>query len=283
MSSLDSVNVRSGWSARIELDVEQSGQASVLGRRVHSGPLRVQRPFYPEGPAWPHVYLLHPPGGLVGGDALQTRIRVRERASALFTTPAAQKLYRCPGPSSSQRNDIDVLEGAALEWFPAETIAFDGARSTSATRVVLAPQARFFGWEIVCFGRTAGALPYRSGEVSSCFEIHRGTEPLSIDRSIVKGGSDTLEAAWGYSGLPVFGALYAVPARSSDVSGLVDLVRERVAVFERAAVSGLDQLLVVRASATHIEPVRALFRSAWDCLRPAVMGRTAVAPRIWAV
>ena len=83
----------SSWHARLELGFRDSGTRTVLAHRRHIGPLMVQRPFYPEGSIC-HVYLLHPPGGLVGGDSLTVDVDVAGGARALVTTPAAGKFYR---------------------------------------------------------------------------------------------------------------------------------------------------------------------------------------------
>lgn len=56
----------SGWLAEIFLRYELKRGVTRLTDKQHIGPLMVQRPFYPEqGIA--HTYLLHPPGGVVGG------------------------------------------------------------------------------------------------------------------------------------------------------------------------------------------------------------------------
>lgn len=274
--------VREGWSARLELEVERSEQSSVLGRRSHLGPLRVQRPFYPEGERCPHIYLLHPPGGLVGGDQLETRISIGPLASGLFTTPAAQKLYRSQGRSSNQLTELRVGAGGSIEWFPGESIAFDGARAQSVTRVVLEVGAGFLGWEILCFGRTAGSFPFRAGELHFAFEIYRQSLPLAIDRSVMVGGSGTFESAWGYAGRPVFGSLYAVPRESCDLEAMVSALRAKLG-SERASVTLVDQLLVIRASTATVERLRQIFTDAWEVLRPNLFGWAAMRPRIWAL
>jgi urease accessory protein len=139
-------------------------------------------------------------------------------------------------------------------------------------------------WDIVCFGRPASELPFRTGELASSLEILREGAPLSIERTVVRGGSAVLESAWGYGGLPVFGAFYCVPAEASALGEWVDGLRAELgAMTAHFAVTALDELIVLRAGAGSVESVRALFGRAWQFLRPKVLGRTAVTPRIWHV
>ncbi len=128
------------WAAALELGFEartESEPAPVtrLVRRRHHGPLRVQRPpFYPEGKTGCcHVYLLHPPGGLVSGDELRIEASVAEGGHALLTTPpAAAKLYKADSHGvawGGQHTRLQVAKDAILEYLPPqETIAFDGSR-----------------------------------------------------------------------------------------------------------------------------------------------------------
>src|SRR5258706_11967801 len=117
------------WHASLELRFEARASCSVVAHSSHHGPLRVQRAFYPEGPTVCHVYVLHPPGGVVPGDQLSFDVGVESGARALITTPAATKVYRSDGRRAVQRTRLSVAPGAALEWLPQETIVFDGPRS----------------------------------------------------------------------------------------------------------------------------------------------------------
>ena len=59
-----------GWLGRLSLELRKAEHGTQLARSSHEGPLRIQRVLKPEGPECPHIYLLHPPGGVVGGDRL---------------------------------------------------------------------------------------------------------------------------------------------------------------------------------------------------------------------
>ena len=95
------------WSARMELDFAVRQGRTTLAKMQFHGPLRVQRPFYPEpAPAKAagraqasqpcHCCLLHPPGGLVSGDDLSLDVRLGQGAHALLT--AAWAVMRCRPP-----------------------------------------------------------------------------------------------------------------------------------------------------------------------------------------
>ena len=230
-----------------------------------------------------HLYVLHPPGGVVGGDQLDVSVRIGQGASALLTTPAAQKWYRSAGPTSRLTTTLSVAPGATLEWLPSETIAFDAARARQTTRLELAPGAAAVAWEISCWGRPASGIRFDRGEVTLGFEIFRGAEPLLIERACVAGASDVLSEAWGYASRPVAGALYAVPPEPSALPELTKVLRDLpVEPAVSSSVTALEELLVVRAFGDSSEAVRRELVRAWTTLRPAVIGRPATLPRIWA-
>jgi urease accessory protein len=200
------------------------------------------------------------------------------------TTPAAQKLYRSAGPEAQQRNCFRLDRDAELEWLPGETIAFDGAVVRTATRVVLEHGSAFIGWEISCYGCPSSGVSFERGRLEQRFQIFRREQPLLIERTCVSGGAAVLAGPWGLRGNPVLGALYAVPRDASGLDGLVALLRERTSSCSKIthAVTSLGEMIAVRASGSRVEPVRELLVESWRALRPALFGRDAVVPRIWA-
>lgn len=267
-----------GWLARLELGFAPRAGRTRLVHRRHRGPLVLQRPFHPEGEVC-HAYLIHPPGGVVGGDRLELELGVEAGAHALLTTPAANKFYRSAGATALQRQWLTVGEGAALEWLPQEQILFAGARVDALTRVHLAEGARFIGWELSCLGRPASGEGFDSGGLRQRLELWRGGRPLLLERNRFAGGERLLAAAHGLGGKPIFGTLLAVGADAGELAEL----RERLLPAEIAAVglTLLDGLLVARYLGEGAEQARGLFTRIWEILRPRLLGRPACPPRIW--
>jgi len=270
-----------GWEATLELGFERVGGATTLVRRRHRGPLRVQRPFHPD-PAGPcQVIVLHPPGGIVGGDRLFLDVAVGERAEALITTPGAAKFYRSLGPTARQETTLRVESAGLLEWLPQETLLFDGARARIETRVELAAGARFLGWEIMGLGLPASNRAFERGACHTHWQIWREAEPLWIDRAHLCGGDERLEAEWGLAGHSVAASLVFVGGGPSCLDVVRDQLTEQP--FDgRAAATRLGEVLVCRALAHSTRHVLDLFSAVRNRLRCDVLGAPASTPRIWA-
>jgi urease accessory protein len=265
------------WQARLELEFAPVGPRTALVRRQHVGPLLVQRPFYPEGGTC-HVYLVHPPGGIVGGDRLSLQACCRPGSHALVTTPAATKFYRAgPHPQARLVQSLEVQD-AALEWLPQESILFDGARARASTSVHLTGGARFLGWEITCLGRPSSQESFREGSLATDFRLYRDGVPLLLDRLRLAGDSPALHACWGLCGMQALGTLLVTPGTGIDLAPLRGLQAPGV----RFAFTRTGDVLVCRALALQAEPLRELFTRVWLAVRPQVLAREAVPPRIWA-
>jgi urease accessory protein len=286
-----------GWRAALELGFASVGGATLIDRRVHSGPLQIQRPFYPEGPRGPegngrevcHVYLLHPPGGMVGGDELRIDVAVGAGAHALVTTPAAGKAYRTTGASVTQTQTLTVADGGALEWLPQETIVYDGARAVLETRIDLATGARFVGAETICFGLPARKEAFAHGSCRQRFDVRRGGRPLFVERGRFDGGGPVHGARWGLGGATVMSLVVASPAPPEAVIDEIraaaptdgDGLAGATVLSDGVMGGGAHSALVCRYVGRSAERARAFLQTIWHLIRPAVFGRAAVAPRIW--
>ena len=199
-----------GWQARLDLVYAQRDGKSIIAHRRHVGPLTVQRPFYPEGEVC-HTYVLHPPGGVVGGDHLNLNVEVQVGAHALITTPASAKFYRSAGATAQQALVFSVSDNAGLEYFPQDTILFDACEVNTSTQVTLAPSAKFAGWEILCQGRPASGEAFHHGQCRQAYELYREDQPLVIERTRLRGGSALQSARWGLADYPVTGTFLIRP------------------------------------------------------------------------
>ena len=269
------------WQAelRLRFGTRPGYPGTALLERQHRGPLVVQRPFHPEpydGGNPCHVYLVHPPGGVVGGDELAIDVQVDPGAHALITTPAATKFYRCESTRSSQTQSLRVT-GATLEWLPQENIFYRGADVCTATRVHLDADSRFIGWEIGCFGLPARGERFDAGTLALDLELWKGAGPAYIDRLRLRGTSAARDATWGLAGHEAVGTMLASPATAADAAAVRALLDDK----PFAAASLVDGVLVLRALAPQAAPIRELFIAAWRLLRPTIVGRPAHAPRIW--
>ncbi len=278
------VSQSAGWGASLALGftADASGATS-LTRRAHRGPYLVQRPFFPEGREVCHVYLLHPPGGLVGGDHLRLDLRVESGARALVTTPAAGKAYRTLGPRARQTSALAVDGGAALEWLPQETIVYDGADVELATQVDLAPGARFFGAETICFGLPARGAPFQRGACRQSWALSRAGVPLLIERARFDGGGEVQSGRWGLGGATVLTSIVASPAPDAGTVDRLQAASRDLPGGDRAGatVLGDSEVLVIRHLGSGAERARAFVHHTWAALRGSLFDRPAVAPRIW--
>jgi urease accessory protein len=269
-----------GWLAQLELGFECRGERTILAAQKHVGPLLVQRPFYPEADGTCHVYVLHPPGGVVGGDRLRIAIRAEGGSRVLLTTPAAGKFYRGTDLAAEQSQVIRVASGACVEWLPQETIVFDGALAALRTEVHLERDAQFIGWDILCLGRPAAAETFTQGRFHADMEIWRDGRPLLIERGRIAGSGDLLTAPWGLAGYPVSATLVAV----GEAPGMVEAARAAAGPDEPdglLGITGIEGILVARYLGRHTEAARLRLTRVWDLARQALLGKPAEAPPIW--
>ncbi|MBK4735581.1 urease accessory protein UreD [Noviherbaspirillum pedocola] len=273
----------SAWQASLRLGFARSHGASRLVERSHVGPLRFQKPLYPEGPEVCHGIVVHPPGGVVGGDQLSITASVAQDAAALLTTPGAAKWYRANGRTSRQRVDLEVAAGASLEWLPQETIFFDDACVDLDCSVDLASDANYIGLEILCFGRTASGERYTRGRVRQETRIRRGGKLLWHERGVLEGGSAAMTSPLGMAGKTVCATLVAC-GRVLPASLLAELREDMAAHAGENAWFGATQMksvLVARYLGDASETARMLMTRCWMRIRPALIQREACVPRIW--
>lgn len=273
------------WHAHLRLHYRHDGiTTGALDR--HEGPLRVLQRLYPEGPGICHHVLVHPPGGIVGGDTLQLDARLDTGSHALITTPGATRFYRSVGPLSLQQVHAQLADGARLEWLPLETIAYDACRVHNLLRFDLAPGAEMIGWDLLALGLPAAGQAFARGS----FLQQLSLPGAWLERGLVDAlDTRLLDSPLGWAGRRVLATMWfaagaALAAARRDT--LLDAAREQVSRHEAlarhaGATAVHERVVVLRVLADRAEPAMALLagvRAAWRGLAWAL---DANPPRIW--
>lgn len=212
---------------------------------------------------------------------MNIHVTVEKSAAALITTPAASKFYQSSGPAAKLTQRLTVH--GDLEWLPNENIYFPGTSAQVNTRIHLSGQARFLGWEISCAGRPSSGHSFDHGHVEQRLSIARGHNLILHERMFLDGSKEPRRAAYGWQGKPVWATLICV---AHQAARLVNEVRPATSDFEGlSAVSAPptvdDALLIVRVLGDSAERARGLFERLYQILRPKILGKSVVRPRIW--
>jgi urease accessory protein len=268
---------RSHWQARLSLGFVNDAGTTRLTEREHSGPLRVQKALYPEHPSVCHAIIVHPPGGVVGGDQLDIAVRVGSAAAVFISTPGAAKWYRANGHVSRQSVRLEVAAGASLEWLPQETIFFNHAHVRLDSAITLHDDATYFGCDILCFGRTASGETFNAGTIAQHSTIRRDGKLIWHEQGRIDGTGHGMHSPLGLAGKTVCATLL-VAGKTITPTALTAL---RETLGPQVGITQMKAILVVRHLGNSSEVARDLMMRAWQALRPLLLGREAVVPRIW--
>jgi len=276
---------KESWHARLELGYKKTQHKTILSHRLHKGPLVVQKSFYPEKNVC-HSYLIHPPGGIVGGDILELEAKLNADSHALITTPAANKFYRSNQDLAKLTNVIRIKENAILEWLPQETIFYNDCAAKIQTEFDLDDGAHLTCWEINCYGRPAGNEFFKKGVVMQKIIVRRNGIPFYIDRNVIDGESSMMNAKWGLNNFPVMATmLVTLNTKSNSASNEVKMetIKELQEHTERRIMSCTqhNDLLIIRYFGFHAREALAFFARCWSITRPQLIKKQSCPPRIW--
>ncbi|WP_035024570.1 urease accessory protein UreD [Enterovibrio calviensis] len=278
------------WEAELKLGFVARGDKTVLKHRTHKGPLAVQRSLYPEGGVC-HTHLLHPPGGVVGGDSLDVHVDLAEGSQALITTPGATRFYRSDGRVGHLTQTLTVADSARLEWLPLENIAFPNARLRTRTTISLKPHSQFIGWDVWTLGQPATETLFENGEIDGLTSVFVDERLILCERFRVNPEQTRFSAA-GLRGYSVCGTLIAY----GDADALVEIIKQwwseqQEQGYTRSDMSNLtgielgitviDGLLVVRGLALKTDALFNVMALCWQQIRQHWTGEIPDIPRIW--
>jgi urease accessory protein len=274
------------WHAQLSIDYT-SEAGKTLARHQHTGPLRILQSLYPEGDAVCHNVLVHPPGGLVGGDTLEMAVNVQGGAHGLITTPGATRFYRSEGLSALQTTRLTLASGARLEWLPLEALCYSGCIAENRLTMELAPNAELMGWDITALGLPHADQPFVLGR----FQQHIEVPGVWLERGTL-AANDTrlLDGPTGLAGQRCLASLFFVagsPLTRQRRELALDSVRTVISQHSLASLAGVSsphpQVVAVRVIAPVVEPVMDLLRASRNTWRVTLWDMEASHPRIWAM
>ena len=274
------------WHAQLQLEYTADAHRTVV-RHQHTGPLRILQSLYPEGEAVCHNVLVHPPGGLVGGDTLDIQITARGNAHGLVTTPGATRFYKSGGEPALQRTHIQLHNEARLEWLPLEALCYNGCLAENRLTIELAPQAEFIGWDVTAFGLPLANQPIEFGSLRQHIEV----PGLWLERGELNASDARLmQGPLGLAGNCCMASLFFITgtrlerARREQV---LETARSLIEGHNLSATAGAtcpnERVVVVRVLAPVVEPALQLLKGIWAAWREALWAKSASSPRIWSM
>jgi urease accessory protein len=274
------------WQARLQLDYTLEAGRTVA-RHSHSGPLRILQSLYPEGEAVCHNVLVHPPGGLVGGDTLDITVQAQAGSHALITTPGASRFYRSDGQTALQKTHIRLEDGARLEWLPLEAICYSACLAENRLTLELAPDAELMGWDVTALGLPLANQPFDKGQLLQHIEmpgvwLERGTVAAHDTRLL-----NSPAGLAGHKCMASFFFLSGQPIPRERRERALDSARAVIAQHTLAGTAGATsphpQVLVVRVLAPVVEPAMTLLRTLRNTWRQELWAKSASSPLIWSM
>lgn len=272
------------WQARLQIDYRRDGErCNALDR--HEGPLRVLQRLYPEGPGVCHHVLVHPPGGIVGGDRLDLALDLGAGSHALLTTPGATRFYRSDGMPAVQTLGARLAEGSRLEWLPLETLAYSGCLAENRMRFDLAEGAEVIGWDVLALGLPAAGAAFERGSFEQRIELPgRWLERGRVDAHDRR----LLDSPLGWAGRRVMATLwFAAGAALAHArrERLLDAAREVTAGHALVSTAGStspdERIVLLRVLAERVEPAMQLLTRVWARWRTQAWSLAACPPRVW--
>ena len=274
------------WHARLQLDYTRES-ARTVARFEHNGPLRILQSLYPEGDAICHNVLVHPPGGLVGGDTLDITATVSPGAHGLVTTPGATRFYRSNGPLALQRSHLTLAEGARLEWLPLEALCYNACNAENHITLNLAPGAECMGWDVTALGLPHANQPFETGR----FVQHLEVPGLWLERGAINAADHRLmQSPLGLAGHRCMASLFfaaGTPLDRTRRDAALDAARAVMDAHALKATAGATspnpQMVVLRVLAPQVEPAMQLLKAVRVAWRQVMWEMSGEPPRIWAM
>ena len=246
--------------------------APELAELYQRSPCRVLMPRV-DGKAGGEIVLVNTAGGIAGGDRLSFDVRATRGAQSVFTTQAAEKIYRALDAAAHIETRIVAADGAHLDWLPQETIVFDGGRLERSIEISLSLDARVLALEALVLGRAAHGETLSRGAIRDRWRIVRDGRLIWADDFRLDGdiAAQIRRPSLLDGARAIATTVYAAP----DAAVRLDPAREAL-TGTNAGATVIDNLLIARMAATDAAEMRKTIQRLLFVLRDG-----AQTPRVW--
>lgn len=187
-----------------------------LAHHYQKSPLQIIKPLYynPARPDMPYTYLLTTGGGVLHNDRQRTDLTFGEGTSAHVTTQAHTKVYRMESGYATALMNLDISEGAYVEYLPDPLIPYVDSRFYQRVAASLHPDATLVTGETIYAGRLTRGEHNAYAAYASDFEVRRpdGT-PVAFDRARLVPRDGHVGGPAVLGGRDVVSSLYVVTPR----------------------------------------------------------------------
>jgi urease accessory protein len=296
------------WFASLAMTFAKKANKTALVDSARFGPLGVQRTFYPDKTGCAHVYVLHPPAGIVSGDTLVLSADAKTKAKVLITTPGAARFYRAriadaASSLQTQKVELTVENEASLEYLPMETLVYNKANALNKTTINIEGSGQYIGWEITCLGLPHIDQAFDQGCLTQSITLFHNKKCVFHDNMAISKYDDIdnalMDQRVALGGHHVVGNMIMYDGAAnlkqeqlgldtSFTAHLIALCREAISSFEEAleadvliAVTELQNVIIIRYLGCSSEQCRNVFADIWKAVRPVMLNMQGIAPRIW--
>ena len=221
-----------------------------------------------------YVYVMSTSPGLLAGDELNVSLQLAAKSSLYLTDQAATKVHSMPiaGSKATTNYDIEIGEGATLEFVPEPLILFADAALEQTTNIKIHPTGTLVLSEIILPGRLARGEFYQFHHYLSRLKVMSTSGELWFtDAMYLEGKLNPFNDSHLFASSPVLGSLFVVLPETN-----LELLSASVEDLEAANCSNLTVAssilphgkgLLIRAIASGTHELKIYLKYALNCVR----------------